>query len=135
MAVRYWNGRSILRFDDVITIYNKIVNDDETVEWKRTVVNGVQWSDDFEKENMSGKISIAKYVKITFPIGTYEGLTLNPSNEEDAIVYGEVTDEVTEIKGHRISDLLNKYAKSGRIKTVNDNSNRRFLPNIKVVIG
>lgn len=135
MVIRYRLSRSLLRFDEVITIYNKIVNDDDTVEWKRTVVNGVQWSDRFEKLNESGKISIARYVNITLPIGTYEGLILNPANEEDAIVYGEITDEVTEVKGHRIGDLLKKYPKSGRIKTVNDNSNRTYLPNIKVVIG
>lgn len=73
-------------------------------------------------------------MNITFPKGTYEGIELKPS-EDDAIVYGEVTDEVTGMRGHRISDLIEKYPKSGRIKSVNDNSNRAFLKNVKVVVG
>lgn len=72
---------------------------------------------------------------MTFPAGTYEGLELNPANEEDAFVYGVVEDEVTGEKGERISDLLNKYEKSGRIQTVNDNTNRTHLPNMKVVVA
>lgn len=92
------------------------------------------WSDRTEKENANGMISIARYVNITFPEGTYEGVVLKAS-EEDAIVYGEVDDEVTAQRGHRLSDLLEKYPKSGRIKSVNDNTNRAFLKNIKVVVG
>lgn len=106
----------------------------ETDIWERTVVLGVMWSDRTEKQNANGQISIARYVNITFPEGTYEGLSLT-ANEDDAIVYGEVDDEVTAQRGHRLSDLLAKYPKSGRIKSVNDNSNREHLKNIKVVIG
>lgn len=126
-----WNrtGRCLLRFDDVITIYNKTEDG-----WEHTIVQGVQWSDKYEKENAQGKISIAKYANITFPEGTYEGLVLNPANEEDAIFYGVVEEEVTAQRGSRISDLLEKY-KGGRIKSVNDNSNRTYLKNIKVVIA
>lgn len=122
---------SILRFNDTITIYNKI--DDDT--WKRTVVKGVQWADKYEKENDAGKLNIARYASLTFPQGTYEGLVLDPGNEEDAIVYGSVDDEVSNVKGHRISDLLHKYSKSGLIQSVNDNSNRTHLKNIKVVVA
>jgi len=132
---------SILRlFNDTVTIYNKItevdpVTNEETTRWKRTVVQGVQWSDSYEKENNSGKISVARYSKITFPAGSYEGLILDPANEEDAIVYGNVTDAVTDTKGSRISDLLSKYTASGLIKSVNRNDNRTFLRNIKAVIA
>ena len=66
-------------FTDTVTIYNKIYDS----EWKRTVVKGVQWSDKTEKKNENGKISIARYASVTFPNGTYEGLTLNSANEED----------------------------------------------------
>lgn len=117
-------------FTDTITIYNKISDS----EWKRTVVSGVQWSDKAEKQNDNGKISIARYASVTFPQGTFEGLTLNSSNEEDCIVYGVIDDVVTDVKGQRISDLMEKYPKSGLIKAVNDNTNRSFLKNIKVVI-
>lgn len=118
-------------FTDTITLYNKISDS----EWKRTVVEGVQWSDKSDKQNNSGKISVAKYVSITFPEGTYEGLVLNAGNEEDCIIYGAAEDVITGEKGNRVSDLLEKYPKSGRIQSVNDNNNRDFLKNIKVVVA
>lgn len=118
-------------FTDTVTIYNKISD----AEWKRTVVEGVQWSDKTEKQIDNGKISIARYASITFPEGTYEGLTLNSSNEEYCIVFGAVEDVVEDAKGQRISDLMEKYPKSGLIQSVNDNSNREFLKNIKVVVA
>ena len=118
-------------FTDTVTIYNKISDS----EWKRTVIPGVQWADKTEKKNENGKISIARYASVTFPDGTYEGLTLNSSNEEDCIVYGTVEDVAEDAKGKRISDLLKKYPKSGIIQSVNDNSNRNFCKNIKVVVA
>ena len=118
-------------FTDTVTIYNKISDS----EWKRTVVSGVQWSDKTEKKNENGKISIARYASVTFPEGTYERLALKSSNEEDCIVYGAVEDVVEDVKGKRISDLMKKYPKSGIIQAVNDNSNRDFCKNIKVVVA
>ena len=118
-------------FTDTVTIYNKISDS----EWKRTVVSGVQWTDKEEKQNNGGKISVARYVNITFPDPTYKGLVLCSASEEDCIVFGAVEDVVTNIKGQRISDLLKKYSKSGLIKSVNDNTNRTFLKNIKVVVS
>ena len=118
-------------FTDTVTIYNKISES----EWKRTVVDGVQWSDKTEKKNENGKISVARYTSVIFPDGTYDGLVLNSSNEEDCIVYGAIEDVVEDIKGKRISDLMRKYSKSGIIQAVNDNSNRDFCKNIKVVVA
>ncbi|MBR5596487.1 MAG: hypothetical protein IKW30_03675 [Lachnospiraceae bacterium] len=117
-------------FTDTITLYNKVSD----TEWKRTTVKGVQWSEKEEKQNNNGRISVAKYVSITFPESAYENLILKAENEEDCIVYSEVKDVITGEKGNRISDLLKKYPNSGRIKSVNNNSNRRLLKNIKVVI-
>lgn len=132
MVERYWIGRCILRalFTDTVTIYIK--QNGET--WKRTVVKGVQWSEKEEKQNDSGRISVAKYVSITFPKGTYENIVFNASGEEDCIVYGLVDEVPEDVKGRRISDLLKKYPKSGLIKSVNDNSNRTLLQNMKVVL-
>ena len=107
-------------FTDTVTIYNKISD----TEWKRTVIEGVQWADKTEKKNENGKISIARYASITFPDGTYDELVLSSSNEEDCIVFGAVEDVVEDVKGKRISDLMKKYPKSGIIQSVNDNSNR-----------
>lgn len=118
-------------FTDTVTIYNKISD----AEWKRTVVKGVQWADKTEKQNSDGVLSVVRYASVTFPDGTHDRLTLNSYSEEDVIVYGAVNDVVSSDRGSRISDLLNKYPRSGRIKSVNDNSNRDFLKNIKVVIS
>lgn len=118
-------------FTDTVTIYNKISD----TEWKRIVVEGVQWSDKADKKNADGVISVAQYASVTFPEGTYEGLVLNSTNAEDCIVFGAVEDVVNGTKGNRISDLMKKYDKSGTIQSVNDNSNRTFLKNIKVVVG
>lgn len=118
-------------FADTVTVYNQI----SETEWKRTVVEGVQWSDKTEKQNNNGKISVAKYASITFPEGTYEDLVLDASREKDCIVFGAVEDVVTDEKGSRITDLTKKYQKSGLIQSVNDNSNRDMLKNIKVVVA
>ena len=118
-------------FTDTVTIYNKTPQ--ET--WTRTVVKGVQWSEKTDKQNDNGKLKIVRYASLTFPEGTYEGLTLDTYNEEDCIVFGEVNDEVTTEKGHRIGDLLKKYPRSGLIRSVNDTSNRSYLKHIKVVVG
>ena len=121
-------------FNDTVTIFNKRM-DKETAVWDKTVVNGVQWSDFDEKNENAGRISVGHYANITFPEGTYDGLILNAANEEDAIFYGVIDAVIEDIKGHRITDIMKQYPKSGRIKSVNDNSNRDFLKNIKVVIA
>ena len=121
-------------FNDTVTIFNKRM-DKETAVWDKTVVNGVQWSDHDEKNENAGRVSVGHYVNITFPEGTYDGLILNAANEEDAIFYGEIDAVIEDIKGHRITDIMKQYPKSGRIKSVNDNSNRDLLKNIKVVIA
>lgn len=118
-------------FTDTVTVYNKISD----TEWKRTIVENVQWTDKQEKQNNNGKISIARYASVTFPQGTYDGLALNSANEEDCIVYGAINDVVQDVKGSRISDLLKKYPKSGQIQSVKDNSTRDLLRNIKVVVA
>ena len=121
-------------FTDTVTIYHKQTVD-EVDSWLRTVVHGVQWSDKTDKRAENGKISIAKYTQITFPQGTYDGINLDASDEEDAIFFGEITDVISDERGHRLSDLLKTYPRSGRIQSANNNTNRDYLPNIKVVLA
>lgn len=116
-------------FTDTVTMYKK--QSSET--WDRTVIKNVQWSEKSEKINNNGQISVAKYVSITIPYPLCDMILFLPFTDEDAIVYGNVTDVVTTEKGHRISDLLKSH-KGGIIKSVNDNSNRDYLKNIKVVL-
>ena len=118
-------------FTDTVTVYNKISD----TEWKSAVVKGVQWTEKTEKKLVDGVVEVVRYVSVTFPEGTYEDVVLNPSNEEDFIVYGAISDVVADVRGSRVSDLLDKYLKSGRIKAASDNSQRDMLRNIKVVLA
>lgn len=116
-------------FTDTITIYQKQANG-----YLRTVVAGVQWSDVVDKSLATGRLMMAKSANITFPEDVLDQVDLSTFTEEDAIFYGELTDEVTTEKGHRISDLIKAHPKSGIIRSVNDNSNRDLLKHIKVVV-
>lgn len=116
---------------DVITIYQK--QNDNT--WKRTVKDGVQWSDHIDKTTNSGRVSRKPYATITLFDGFEELGTLVDFGEEDFIVYGECESDPTTEKGNRPSDIVSANVKSGFISSVNDNSNRNMLKNIKVVIS
>ena len=122
-------------FNDTVTVFNKRIVADGPPVWDRTVVKNVQWSDKDKKNEVSGRISVGHYANVTFPKETYKGLILNAANEEDAIFYGEIDAVIEDVKGHRLADVMKQYPKSGRIKSVNDNSNRDLLKHIKVVIA
>lgn len=115
-------------FTDTVTIYQK--QTDGTHE--RTIVAGVQWSEKVAKTNMTGRMQSDKVVTITFPEAVLDQLDLSAFTEEDAVVFGEVYTDIS--SGYRISVLLKDYPRSGIIREINDNSNRDFLKNIKVVV-
>lgn len=115
-------------FTDTVTIYNKT-----TSSWSRTVVEGVQWADKEDRVNNNGKIKVDRYASITFPEGTYEEIRLDPRQDEDAILYGVVPD-MPSTSSFKLSEII-KRNKGGLIQSVNDNSNRDLLKNIKVVVG
>lgn len=116
-------------FTDVITLYQK-----QGSGWKRTVVEGVQWSDKLNKSLITGRLMTDKSVQITFPKDVLDQIDLTTFTEEDAVFLGELTEEITSAKGSRLSDLLAVHPKGGIIRHVNDNSNRDLLKNIKVVV-
>lgn len=114
-------------FTDTVTIFNGI--------GAGKVVKGVQWSEKLEKSSGDKKLSVAKYISITFPQGTYEDVPFDVYDENTCIIYGEICDVATEERGSRISDLSKRYPRSGFIQSVNNNSNRSHLKNVKVVIA
>ena len=116
-------------FTDKITIYQK-----RSGSYSRTVVDGVQWSDTTDKTLATGRLTTAKSATVTFPEAVLNLVDFSSFTEEDAIFLGELDDEITTEKGHRLSDLLAAHPKSGIIRSVNDNSNRDLLKNIKVVV-
>jgi hypothetical protein len=115
-------------FTDTVTIYNK-----STSSWIRTVVDGVQWSDKADRINNNGRIKVDPHATITFPEGTYDGLKLDAKEDEDAILYGVVPD-MPNTSSFKLSEVI-KRNKGGIIQSVNDNSNRDYLKNIKVTVG
>lgn len=118
-------------FTDTVTIYNK-----STSSWIRTVVDGVQWSDKADRINNNGRVKVDPHATITFPEGTYEGLILDPKQDEDAILYGVVPDmpSTSSASVFKLTDVIRRN-KGGVIQSVNDNSNRDYLKNIKVTVG
>lgn len=112
---------------DTVTIYKKLLDGS----FSRRVVSGVQWSDQSDVTNMDGRVTVAEHASVTFFEGTYGGLDLQSFTEEDAVFFGVVDDT---LEDGRVSRLLKTYPRSGVIKSVNDNSNRRYLKNIKVVL-
>lgn len=112
---------------DTITLFKKQSDGG----FARLVVDGVQWSDKSDVVNTNGRTTVTNYISVTFFEGTYEGLNLPNFSEEDAVFFGTIDDEVVDGK---ISTLLKAHPRSGVIKSVNDNSNRRFLKNVKVVL-
>lgn len=116
-------------FTDTVTIYQKSGNT-----WTRTVIPGVQWSDVVDKSLAVGRLTLSKSANITFPEAVLSQIDLSTYCEEDAIFYGEIEGTPTTTSGNRLSDFLKAHPRSGIIRTVNDNSNRDFLKNIKVVV-
>lgn len=112
---------------DTVTLFKKQSDGSFT----KFVVPGVQWSDESDVSNTDGRVTVTNHSKVTFFEGTYERLDLTNFTEEDTIFLGYINDEVTDGK---ISTLLKAHPKSGVIKSVNDNSNRRYLKNVKVVL-
>lgn len=114
-------------FTDTVTIFNG--------EGAGRIVKGVQWSEKVEKSVSDKKLSVTKYISITFPQGTYEDVPFDLYDENTCIVYGEVSDAITQERGSRITDLTKRYKRSGFVQSVNDNSGRSYLKNIKVVLA
>lgn len=116
-------------FNDTVTIYKK-----SSGSWTRTVVAGVQWSDVTDKTLMTGRLTTSKSANITFPEAVLDQVDFSTFTEEDAIFYGTIEGTPTSSSGNMLSDYLKAHPKSGIIRSVNDNSNRDLLKNIKVVV-
>lgn len=147
MVVWYWIGRCILRalFTDTVTVITTVPLEEwlwdtfsfETGEiggYQVVIIDGVQWSDKKNRINDNGKVSIERYATVTFPKKVYEHINFEKLDEETSVFFGRMEEEIADVKGKRLSDLLQRYPKSGIVKTVNDNSNRYMLPNVKVVL-
>lgn len=133
-------------FTDTMTVYNSIGEN----QWKRTVVNGVQWTDQELSVHTEKNARVKKMVKnITIDFnrnyGNAEYLepkefeklddkagywTLNAENGLDIVALGEITKELDmEYRPkHMRADM-----ECATITAVSDYRNRSFLKHIKVV--
>lgn len=138
-------------FTDKATIYNHYV-DNGVDKWKRSVVEGVQWSHNKIETNVSGGTQTQSRVEsITFdftriyknnpmyvnPI-EFANLTdksgywtLDSNNKLDVIVYGECTSEIS--ASYKLANLIKDNQYVGTISAVSDDRNRTFLKIIKAV--
>lgn len=112
-------------FTDTVTIFHGS---------SKKIVEGVQWSEKTERTITDKKISVAKYISVTFPEKVYNNIPFNEYDEHTCMIYGAIKDEVSEERGKRISDLMKNYERSGFVRVINDNSNRSKLKHIKVVL-
>ena len=115
-------------FTDTVTVYQK-----GSTGYSRTVVKGVQWSDVIDKSLQTGRLELRKSANITFPENVLGLVDLSTYGGEDAIFLGEIDRTPADTAGNRLSDFLGSY-KGGIIRTVNDNTNRDHLRNLKVVV-
>ena len=132
-------------FTDTITLYNHLP--DNT--WQRTVMSGVQYSESVERIKTSdGKITRSAVVNVTIPEtvecdrkyvscrefkrmeDVSESWTLDPADNLDIIILGEVEQEVT--ANYRLKNLKADYD-CVTVVSVSDGRNRDLLKNIKVV--
>lgn len=139
-------------FTDVITLYN--YHKDPTtkiVSWQRTVIKNVKWHKATDKTiSTDGKIMLSDRMDLTIPyysvnkvylnpkdylktssINISNYFTLNPINNLDVFILGEINQEVT--TNYTITNLKNDYYYVATISAVTDNTNRDELKHWKVL--
>ena len=132
-------------FTDTITLYNHLPDDT----WQRTVLSGVLYSEAIERiKGSDGKITRSAVINVTIPETAECGReyissrdfkklddvsghwTLNPADNLDVIILGEVEQELT--AEYRLKDLKADY-NCVTVASITDGRNRNLLKNIKVV--
>lgn len=123
-------------FTDTITLYHHFIDPDtRNDKWKRTVLRGVQWSKTRDKTiSASGVVQVADLVTVTIPFGVDSGgdaWTIDVKSNLDFIVFGEVTQDLTD--DYPPSAFRKVHDSCATVKSVADNTNRRFLKHWSVV--
>lgn len=124
---------SELLFIDTVTVYNRCGDT-----WRRTVLEGVQWTEKHEQSmDDDGALQMTEYATITIPFRPgyvpakqYQGrgFTFGLSNQ-DFIIYGDVPELITGSKS--LADLRKKYDVL-TISAVADNTKRAYLKHWRV---
>lgn len=117
---------------DSITIYNKWIDEDKIVHYKRTIIKNCFFKLASTIKEEQGDISSKRGFIVRIPqSGDYiDSLEWNETLEkftldiDDIIIKGEIEEEIDEnTKGSRMNDLLDKYKKNAfTIKKVQENT-------------
>ena len=105
-------------FPHTITLYNHYRSSARVDAWQRTVLTGVQYIESATKTVMDGVMKVADNTTVIIPYrsgyatpsafaaaSSKTGLwTLNSKNNQDAIVYGTCTQEIT--SAYTLDDLV-----------------------------
>ena len=128
-------------FQHTITLYNKCVdkvNNRSVTTWKRTVLNECYFGTETAKQLNGSTLSLASSYICRIPQNeayteVYKGesdkFTLKP---DDVIVKGEVFDEISDIQGNRMTDLMQKYRGfCFTVRAVSDNTMLSYAPHYR----
>lgn len=128
-------------FKFTITLYNKYVErlDGRNVtKWKRTVLNECYFGTETVKQLNGNVLSQADSFVCRIPQskaytdsfkGERDKFTLKP---DDIIVKGNITDEIADVQGMRITDLMQKYKGSCfTVRAVSDNTLLEYAPHYR----
>lgn len=117
-------------FRDTVTLYHYFIDPETRNDrWKRTILRGVQWTKREEKTmTANGVVQVADAVTLTIPFDVDSGREtweIDARTNLDVIVLGAVTKELTE--EYPLPALRREYDSYATVKSVADNTNRRFL--------
>lgn len=122
----------------MVTVFNQYKKDNKT-HWKRTVLKNCYFGSERTQKLNDNVLSPENSFVCRIPKN--KAYTTNYNGEEnkfslslgDVIVKGIVTDEITDVSGSRIADLLNKYkGECFTIKSFSDNTLLRHRPHYRV---
>ncbi len=126
---------NVSTFDSTITLYNRYTDrsgERAYTTWHRTVLHNCFFQTEAVTQLNGTTLSMADGYICRIPederftedyVGKEGSFTLQP---EDVIILGEVDEEISDFKGKRVADLLQKYA--GRSFTVKSVSINTKLP-------
>ena len=118
-------------FKDTVTVYHQIKDKDRPITtWKRSVYEECFFGA-VDAESLSGNtLSDASTYIVRIP---YEEKAIDIA-KGDVVVKGEVIDEIVDVAGQRINDLLARYKPDAfTVRSVADNTKIPFAAHYKAV--
>lgn len=109
-------------FKDMVTLYHQqreVTNNRTVIKWMRTVFENCFFGSQIAQGMNGNTLSLASSYTVRIP---FEGKTVEIA-PGDIIVRGEVMDEIEDVSGKRVNDLLAKYRPDAfTVRAVSDNT-------------